>query len=261
MACNALMVQAWGFAPSIGGPTWSISTEFAAYLAFPALVAIVLARSASVGLAIGVVMAVLLMALARLDSQTLHQIADGIPSRSGPLDIFGTGTVYPLLRCAAGFVLGLVAFRLSSECLARRFIGWTHAGDLSAMLVLGLWAVRGTDVVLELAFLALVMTLGAGGSIAARLIGSGIVFWLGEVSYSIYLVHRPVESLLRNPLKALLEAHHAPHAFTISGVVPLILTFLVAAGSFYGLEKPARNWTRRLIGGYVPPISVEPSAP
>lgn len=87
------------------------------------------------------------------------------------------------------------------------------------------------------------------------------IFWLGEISYSIYLVHRPIESITRNPLVAILEKHHVPHAYTISGLLPLVLTLLVSAATFYGIEKPARNWSRRFMGSKSPPIALEPSAP
>jgi peptidoglycan/LPS O-acetylase OafA/YrhL len=39
LALNLLMIQAWGFATSIVGPGWSISTEWGAYLLFPLLLA------------------------------------------------------------------------------------------------------------------------------------------------------------------------------------------------------------------------------
>jgi len=41
---NLGMVQAWGLADSIGGPAWLISTEFAAYVAFPVLLLLTAAR-------------------------------------------------------------------------------------------------------------------------------------------------------------------------------------------------------------------------
>jgi peptidoglycan/LPS O-acetylase OafA/YrhL len=244
---NVLMVQAWGFADSIGGPTWSISTEFAAYLAFPILVTLVLlGRRYRCWLAIAAAL-VTLSTLSGLNPVVLNQVSDGLASRSGPLDIFGTGTLYPLLRCFAGFVLGLAAFRLSKECVLQQIFDWRHTGDVAALIVVGLWGVRGTDVALEIAFVPLVMALASGRSWAARAMGAGVVFWLGEVSYSIYLVHRPVESLIRNPLVAMLNAHHIPHAYTVAGFVPLVLTIALSALTFYCIEKPARDVSRQLM--------------
>ncbi len=258
LASNVLMVQAWGLAPSIGGPTWSISTEFAAYVLFPMLVWLVLAGPAvrawgAAGTAIAVI-----GWLSVLDAATLHQVYDGVASRSGPLDIFGSGTPFPLLRCFGGFVLGLSAFRIwaARPSMAR---GWW--GDGAALMVVALLFFRDADVALDIGFAALVVALAAGGSRAARFCASAPMFWLGEISYSIYLVHRPVENLTRHALVAALNAHHLPHAYTVAGVVPLVLTLAVSAVTFYGVERPARALSRRLIGASPRPIEAEPAAP
>ncbi len=41
---NAALIQSWGFGGSLGAVTWSISTEFAAYILFPLLVAAIAPR-------------------------------------------------------------------------------------------------------------------------------------------------------------------------------------------------------------------------
>jgi peptidoglycan/LPS O-acetylase OafA/YrhL len=245
---NLLMVQAWGFADSIGGPTWSISTEFAAYLLFPVLVAAVLEGSRFRCWVAACLAMIALVALSGLGPTALNQVdSGGAVSRSGPLDIFGAGTPYPLLRCLAGFILGLAAFRLQRESVFRRLFGWRRSGDIVAAAAIVLWGTSGSDVALAPMFALLVMALATGGSWASAVLGSGLAYWLGEVSYSIYLVHRPVENLMRNRLVALLDAHGAPHAYTLAGAVPLAVTLAVAACTFYGIEKPARDLSRQLM--------------
>ncbi len=258
---NILMVQAWGFGDSIGGPTWSISTEFAAYLVFPVLVWLVLCGTSSRCLLAMVVSTGALILLASTDAATLNQVTDGVASRSGPLDIFGAGTPAPLVRCLAGFVLGLAAFRLARLYAIRLGFDRSHVADAAALIVLLLWAGRGTDVTLELAFVALVIALATGDSWVGSFLSRRWVVWLGEISYSIYLVHWPVGALVRNRLMSALDAHHVSHAYTLSGLLPMALTFAVSAATFYGLEKPARDWTRRLMGGKARSISAEPAAP
>jgi peptidoglycan/LPS O-acetylase OafA/YrhL len=245
---NVLMVQAWGFSDSIDGPAWSISTEFAAYLIFPSLVALIIGgRRYRCWLAIGAALATL-FALSRLNPIALDQVTSaGAVHRNGPLDVFGIGTLFPLLRCFSGFVLGLAAFRLSKERAFRQVFDWRHTGDIAALIVVGLWAAPGTDVALVLAFVPLVGALASGQSWAARALGSGVAFWLGEVSYSVYLVHLPIKMLIRNPLIAMLGAHHIPHAYTVAGVVPLVFTLALSAFTFYWIEKPARDFSRRLM--------------
>jgi peptidoglycan/LPS O-acetylase OafA/YrhL len=261
LSSNLLMVQAWGFADSIDDPTWSISTEFAAYLAFPALVALILVgRRYRCWLAIGAALATLL-ALTRLNPIVLDRAGVELYTRGGPLEISEARTIFPLLRCFAGFVLGLAAFRLSKERAFRQVFDWRHTGDVAAVIVVCLWAVQGSDVALELAFVPLVMALASGQSWTARAMGGGVVFWLGEISYSIYLVHRPVANLIRHPLMAIMDAHHIQHAYTIAGVVPLVFTIPLSALTFYWIEKPARDLSRRVMRRRAPSIVADPPAP
>ncbi len=178
----------------------------------------------------------------------LHQVSEGGQDRSGPLDIFGTGTLYPLLRCLAGFTLGMIAFRVVKDHASAKVFTWRRSGDLAACTVVVLLFVPSSDVALEFAFMALVVTLASSRSWVGAAMGSPVVFRLGEVSYSIYLVHRPIESLMRNPLVAFLARHHVPHAYTVAGFPPLAATMIVSALTFYGIETPARNWSRRLMG-------------
>jgi len=261
LASNIFMIQAWGLDDSIGGPTWSISTELAAYLLFPLLVSLVFTGGNRKLWLVIVAAAASLTVLSALDAPALHQVFAGIPSRSGPLDIFGAGTIYPLARCLAGFILGLSAFRLLDDPHFAKFLSRSHVADVAGFVVVALWSIHGSDVLLELAFLPLVMSLAAGRSWVGVFLASSLVFWLGEVSYSIYLVHRPIEALTRNPLIRVLNAHHVRHAFTLAGFAPLALVMVVSALTFHGIEKPARNLSRRLMAARPVPITAEPAAP
>ena len=51
------------------------------------------------------------------------------------------------------------------------------------------------------------------------------------------------------------------HAHTLSGVLPVALTFLVSAATFSGLGKPARDGTCGLIGSKARSIGAETAAP
>ncbi len=248
IASNATMTQTWGLAPSIAGTTWSISTEFAAYLLFPILVGLTLTGRPFLCCLVSMSSIATVFVLCHLDTSSLHQISDGAVYRSGPLDIYGEGTPFPLLRCFAGFTLGMAAFRAFGHAQCRHVFGWRHAGDVAAVLVIILLAMPGSDAWLELAFVLLVLALASGRSPTSAALSWGPVYWLGEVSYSIYLVHRLVSDLIRNPLAATLNRHRVGHAYTLSGLAPLVLTLIVSAATYYLVEKPARDVSRRLAG-------------
>ena len=122
---NVLMVQSWGFGKSIDGTAWSLSAEWAAYLAFPILVGFaVFGRGSAAALlaTISAAAAVLTVFFTGLDGE-IHR---------GPLDAYDGATCEPLLRCLAGFLMGLLAYRFvaSNQGLARR------SGDVECGLTL-----------------------------------------------------------------------------------------------------------------------------
>lgn len=243
---NLGLVQAWGLADSIGGPAWSISTEFAAYVAFPALLFLTAARG-SAAAAAAACLAVLAF-IAGQDAAVLHQVQAGEVFRRGPLDVFGAATPFPLLRCIAGFTLGLAAFRLAQAPVLARWAAAPAAGDAAALAVVALMLLPGTDVLLVAAFVPLVVTLAADRSRVARILGRPVLHWLGIVSYSVYLVHRPVEDLLRPALTRALQAMHAPHVFSAAAALMVPPVLLVSALTYRLIEQPCRIWSHRLLG-------------
>jgi len=260
--CNALLIQAWGLADSIGGPTWSISTEFAAYVIFPILTITVLSGPRSLALATGALAVAALVLVATRSAPDLHQVFDGIADRNGPLDAWGIGTLYPVLRCLGGFVLGMLAFRMAQSPAIKRPASWRFSADVLLVTILLLLAIPGSDLALVILFVPLIIALAMERSFSARILGSPILYWLGLVSYSIYLVHRVADDVFRSPLKAALIRFRIPHAYTVSGLITVAATLLLSTTTYYLIEKPARDGARRLLGRR--PVSMaaaEPAAP
>jgi peptidoglycan/LPS O-acetylase OafA/YrhL len=118
---NLFLAQSLGVSPSIIGQAWSISTEFAAYFSFPALVAWVLSGGRR-GVAVAGLLAVtLLVVVAAFD---MH---DGA-YHSGSLDAYDGTHVSPLLRCLGGFILGMVTFRMSAFGILTTVVSHDRAG-------------------------------------------------------------------------------------------------------------------------------------
>lgn len=260
IALNLLLIHGWGTAQSIAGPTWSISTEFAAYLLFPVFV-YVTGGAATKSIVLALVSLALLLAVGSLSTQQVNEISDGVSGRNGPLDVFSTDTPYPLLRCLAGFALGVVSYRLSQV----GWMGWTkqipYSGDAIMAAVLVCLLMHGTDVLIVLLFVPLVICMADGKSVTRWALGTPFVFWLGTVSYSIYLVHMLVNSVCRARLTDLLEGLHVPHGYTIGGILLLAPMVAISAATYYGIERPARDGLRSLARKPVTPIANEPSAP
>lgn len=262
---NLLLIQSWGLGGSLDGPGWSISTEFAAYLLFPLLVALVLRPSWPQSqpwpwpLAAAVVSGVCLVCLAGLPSAVLNQIQPGGElGRNGPLDLWGSYTPWLVLRCLAGFTLGLVAFRLMRSEQVRRVAAHRLACPAIMLALLVLLATRRSDVVVVLLCGPLIMTLAQSRSLPAAVLAWGPVHWLGEISYSIYLVHILVNDRVQPPLKVALAAHGVSHAYTMASALQLGPVIVISALCFYGIERPARRAGRLLLTRR-PPALLQPA--
>jgi peptidoglycan/LPS O-acetylase OafA/YrhL len=246
LLANGLLIQTWGLADCYLGPAWSLSTELGAYVVFPVLVRLAL-RRASVAACAGLAACLLLVFLATRSTPTLHQVIDGEEWRAGPLDVFGPFTLYPLLRCLAAFTLGMLAFRAARSRRFARPAATETAGILSAVLVLALMMAPDADIAIVLSFVALIIALASSTSIVARLLASRVPYWLGLVSYSIYLLHVLVERSARDTISAALHAAHVPHAAGLTMLALCGVSIALAAASYALIEKPGRELVRALL--------------
>lgn len=239
VAANLLMVQSWGLGKSIDGVAWSLSTEWAAYLLFPLLVALALFGRPRVALASA------LAAAAVVGVTVTLTMRDGA-YHSGPLDAYDGGTLEPLLRCFGGFVLGLVTYRVAHSPRAVAIAGHdlTIAAALG-LLVAGL-AAGVHDLLIYPLFALLVLGLFGNRGYVGRIFACRPVYWLGVVSYSIYLLH-PYLVAPRSELEASLETLlPRPWPGLVTAAAIYAVLFAASTFAYHGIEEPGRRWVRRM---------------
>lgn len=73
--------------------------------------------------------------------------------------------------------------------------------------------------------------------IGTRFVGLGLFVWLGDMSYTLYLVHWPV----------FVAWFPAPGHFWSTEALRLGVTFGVAVVSWYAMERPLMRWRRRAL--------------
>lgn len=235
---NLLLVQSWGVSDSIVGTAWSISTEWAAYLAFPLLVALAVFGRRRTAAIVGVAAALLLVGAVWLD------LRDGA-YHSGSLDAYSGMEVAPLLRCFGDFMLGLLAYRLSHVSRAMAWAGRDTVGlGLIAAIAL-VFAAGLPDLVVVALFPPLVLNLSANRGLPARLFASAVMVRLGVLSYAIYLLHPLLERPGQNLAGWLGQVMPEAPALLLAGAAITAVLLTLAAGAYRWIEQPGRRLLRR----------------
>jgi peptidoglycan/LPS O-acetylase OafA/YrhL len=246
VASNFALIQCWGIGDSIDPPGWSISTEFGAYVLFPALAAAFLfsrARLAAVG---AVACVVALEFAATRSGAELHN--PGI--QPGPLAIWIGTTLYPLLICIAGFSLGLAVWRAWSVPAVHRLAADQRTGAALALACLALLCFHVSDVLTVVFIAGLILSLATEKPLLAWVLASPPIYWLGMISYSIYLVHWPILAALQGPLHTALD-HGRGGIRAPSTIIITVAAITCATLAHYLIERPGRKLSRNLLSKYL----------
>ena len=224
-----LLVQNWGFTQHLSWnhPAWSISTEMAAYILFPVL---------ALGLPWERLRPPLLIGGAAALCLALHLLfaLNGETGLGVRVEIFG------LPRCLIEFSLGMVLCRFWQQCEGRRVAAWLAGAMGAGAIALGLYAALPETAFLPAAFALLLLALALGQGPVSALLGSRPLRWLGDISYSTYLVHFPLFVLF----KLLFVGPSLQLGW--AGLAAFLALVLAASALLYRLlEKPAQRWLNR----------------
>lgn len=229
IAANLVMVQAWGMCGSLNGVTWSVSTEWAASLLFPASAVAILKWHPRWAVVIGCLCGVAVVVLA--ETPGLYRVEGG-------LDLATGSTPWPLARCLVEFPLGLTAFRSLQHGRVRSFLSHAWICDGLVVALLALLSVSAADPTIVLLMVVVVAALATETSLTARILASRPIYALGVLSYSIYLTHI-FAGRVGMHISAML---HAPHFVLILQVGA---TLAAAVLTYFAVERPARIITKR----------------
>ncbi len=221
---NLLHLQGFFNKYNLNDPSWSISVELAAYLVFPILIFLLFKAPRFVAVLYAVAGFGVLLMIASFSPEW------GLGYRWVPFDLF---------RCLAEFGFGMMVYRAFSQPSPLRAIGedrWTWAVSAACVLC---FLVR-VDLLAALLFPFVVLAYALNRGSPSRVLSSSIPYFLGTISFSIYLVHH----MFRLPELMLVQALHP-------GKLPLMGALLFAAAgslsvlpfatlAYFGIERPGR---------------------
>ena len=196
-------------------PAWSISAEWFAYILFPILCIVLLHNkwTAALYLVVGLFIA---------DIETLYN--------------------YDLAHVLSGFLIGMAAYRTMT--VAHWITIGRFAGSAVAAAVL-FWA-QGTAPRVEiglLLFAALMISLADSRDILGRFLTLRPIVYLGEISYSLYMIHWPARIVVRNSFRIIGILDTLPPGLVV--VAYVLVTLIGAVTSYHFVELPGRALLRK----------------
>lgn len=237
---SVLLVHAVQLDPQFtpwNGPSWSISAEWCAYLLFPWLVILVFNLRGR--LAAGLFWLFSFAALGLIDAATPHQ-----------LDLTG---YLGLMRCFLEFSMGIM---LCSTVYRSEQMGkWLARTGFQVLLFLGLFLslhFDGVDVISVMLMVLVIVSVSYRETPVTRFLSHPWLFYLGSISYSVYMIHWFVFTFVDQAAQFLLgmdvRVFETPAGYVTVGLVCLLLVLVSSVVSFHLIEEPLRKRIPRLLG-------------
>ncbi len=229
LPANLLLLQAWGLAPVAGWnhPSWSISAEWFAYLTFPLFAWAALALKARPLLAVALAAGLMAALYAGFEALAGH-----------PLTL---ATIrWGALRIVPCFALGCALHSLWRARPARSAPLALAGAAFSGAAALGLSALGAADTLIVLTLGGLIFFLARAAQAGSPVLSAAPLIYLGEISYSIYMICVPWKIVFVNGAASLLklEGDQLPLGVWLVGVAAVVP---LAAASYHLIEKPART--------------------
>ena len=230
-------VQSDPFFTPWNGPSWSISAEWCAYLLFPWLVVLVFKLRSR--LAVGLFWVVGFVALTGVASVTPRQ-----------LDLTG---YLGLLRCFIEFSMGIMLY---STVYRSGYAGrWLARSGVQLLLFAGLLLslhFEGMDVLSVMLMVLVISSVSERETRVTRFLSHPWLFYLGTISYSIYMVHWLIFALVDKSARLFLGIEvreFVTWGGNVSvGLLCLLLVFLASVICFHVIEEPFRKRIPRMLG-------------
>lgn len=230
---NLLLMQTWvpHFELNWNYPSWSISSEWFAYLLFPFAVPLLLRHLTTVWRAALFGLAALAGSVAMMTYWHPQAFAE-------------------MLLVVPTFFAGASVAYLCRQLRPGTFQHWRYAPDILTLAAIATCFIPsiagGVALLMAIFFLMVVIFYSVGNRCSMLWTGSATVF-LGEVSYSLYMTHTLAQKLIVRllPAKKFADASVPTKAGVLAVYAALILTLCL--GCYYLLENPARQALKNLM--------------
>lgn len=214
------------------GPSWSLSAEWAAYLAFPAFTFIGLRKGRKAWVTIGLAVALFIA------------IDAGYRARYGEI-LTHAELVLGVLRIVPEFLFGIGLYQLGSRLRIGPTVSAIFAVGSVATLLLLMGLSADERIIVGVAGLVILSLALLARSGADRAFTPPWALEAGEASYALYLVHLPLLIVWKNTM-AMMGDGDSAYRLSIPEAGLLLIITIASAFVLHSLwERPARRWVRR----------------
>ena len=234
---------------TLGGPGWSISLEWQFYIIAPLFLAAFLKPGWPRWVVLGALLVFYMLGmLGDIDRPTI------LAFDLGRLDWDKPSAIFLALPYFAFGMLSYWVFRQAggapktiASALIIALLLMTQIEDHKARLALGIWI-----------FIMAVMA--SGESPVSVIFDQPWLRWLGEISYSTYILHMPVLLVVRDHVMPELAPRGGVPQLIWTAVIAVPIIIAISTLSYYRLEKPAIDWGRRLAKKWTAEIEAKKKA-
>jgi peptidoglycan/LPS O-acetylase OafA/YrhL len=232
---NLLLLHAWGTDSQLAWnyPSWSISAEWAAYLAFPAILTVF--YRGPLALAVSLAGA----GIFGLDMLAAHL-------HPGPGHSFNHMSYsFGWLRCIVLFSTGVVIYRIYTARLSFLGSDWTFAVVAACLLAAMHFGVA--DAVIVFCFCGLLCVAAQNEGWPNKLLSWKPLYFLGVISYSIYMTQALVQfAFEQRPIILFVRGLSPPVALLVY-LAECLSVIAVAAVTYRIVELPGRAFVQSLL--------------
>lgn len=250
---NMLLLQSMNTLTYLGWniPSWSVSVEWWVYLVFPFLIFL----SAKYSRPASSVLVLVLCATGYVAiSIWLYNVSPLVTAGVLEKDYRSIDVTfnYGLFRCLLGFIIGMVIHRYFVRGKYKNLLASDSAVFILLVMLLVALHFSIPNYITVWIFPALILGVAYGSERANRLLSHPFLTQLGELSYSIYLIHMPLLYAFILFLLFVPDAHYTlplstqPLLAWAMAYAFISLTLAVAYFSYTCIEVPARNRIKAL---------------
>jgi len=215
-------------------PSWSISIECMAYLFFPLALTFLWRAPRPAKIIMAGILVAILIYLRQFTGDNFNQW-DGIGA---------------FVRCLPEFVIGILLYDLYASGACERWLASDFAAAAVWAVALALLETGFSDFFEVLIFPLLLLVSVANRGFVTRAINIRPLVWLGEISYSLYLVHGFVQFAVDRLLDAEgIDLDNMSQAHSALLVAAMLLSaFAIATVTHATIERAGRQRLRGFFG-------------